>query len=162
VSSFGAVIAIMLSAFVTGALARFAIPGPDPMPVWLTITFGLAGSLVGIGVDRATNGHHAGWASLAAFGAAVLFVVAYRRFVQKRPIFGPEALRFPRRGVGVQEYRERLARAGVDPDALLDRAIEQRRVEEERRRGGAPPADEDDDDSQQSATDKDDQSASPS
>ena len=141
VSSLGAVIAIMLSAFVTGALARFAIPGPDPMPAWLTISIGLAGSVVGIGVDQATNGHHPAAASFAAFGTAVLLVVAYRRFVQHRPIFGPEALRFPRRGIGVREYRERLARAGVDPDALLDRALEQRRLEEERRRGGPPPED---------------------
>ena len=157
-SSFGAVIAIMLSAFVTGALARFAIPGPDPMPAWLTITIGLAGSLVGLGVDRATHGHHAVAASLAAFGAAVLLVVAYRRFVQQRPIFGPEALRFPRRGIGVREYRERLARAGVDPDALLDRALELRRHEGERRTGARPPAEEDD--SAADPTDRDDQSAS--
>jgi uncharacterized membrane protein YeaQ/YmgE (transglycosylase-associated protein family) len=161
VSSLGAVIAIMASAFVTGALARFAIPGPDPMPAWLTISIGLAGSVVGIGVDRATDGHHPAAASFAAFGTAVLLVVAYRRFVQHRPIFGPEALRFPRRGVGVREYRERLARAGVDPDALLDRALEQRRAEEERRRGGSPPPPAaQEDDSTPPPPDKDDQSAS--
>ena len=163
-SSFGTVIAIMLSAFVTGALARFAIPGPDPMPAWLTISIGLAGSLVGLGVDSATDGHHPAAASFSAFGTAVLLVVAYRRFVQHRPIFGPEALRFPRRGVGVREYRERLARAGVDPDALLDRALEQRRLEQERRRTGETPRDEDErddsDDSRPPPPDREDQSAS--
>lgn len=145
-SSLGAVIAIMLSGFVTGALARFAVPGPDPMPAWLTIVIGLAGSVVGLAVDSVTNGHHTAVASFSAFAAAVLLVVAYRLFVQKRPIWGPEALRFPRRGVGVQAYRERLERAGVDPDAMLNRALEERRRREQREEGSEhppePPADE--------------------
>lgn len=133
-SDFATVIAIMLSGFVTGALARFAVPGPDPMPVWLTVTIGLAGSVVGLGVDTATNGHHAAAASFSAFAVAVLLVVAYRLLVQKRPIWGPEAFRYPRRGVGVREYRDRLHRAGVDPDAMLDRALEERRRREEQGR----------------------------
>jgi hypothetical protein len=37
--------------------------------------------------------------------------------VQKRPVWGPGALRFPQRGVGVDGYRERLRKLGVDPDA---------------------------------------------
>jgi hypothetical protein len=37
--------------------------------------------------------------------------------VQKRPVWGPEALRFPQRGLGVDVYRERLRKLGVDPDA---------------------------------------------
>jgi hypothetical protein len=28
----GSVITVIVTAFVTGALARFAVPGPDPMP----------------------------------------------------------------------------------------------------------------------------------
>jgi uncharacterized membrane protein YeaQ/YmgE (transglycosylase-associated protein family) len=146
VSSLGAVIAIMLSGFVTGALARFAVPGPDPMPAWLTVSIGLVGSLVGLGVDTATNGHQTVAASFSAFGAAVLLVIGYRLLVQKRPIWGPEALRFPRRGIGVRAYRERLERAGVDPDALLERALEERRRREERRHphdGDGPPSEKD-------------------
>jgi uncharacterized membrane protein YeaQ/YmgE (transglycosylase-associated protein family) len=122
----GTVIAVMVSAFVTGALARLAVPGPDPMPAWLTVSIGLVGSVVG-GAIAAVVSHRDPFAvSLGSFFTAVLLVVAYRRFVQKRPILGPEALRFPRRGVGVQEYRARLKRAGVDPDKLLNRALEQR------------------------------------
>ena len=30
-----------------GALARFAVPGPDPMPMWLTIAIGLVGWVKG-------------------------------------------------------------------------------------------------------------------
>jgi len=44
--------------------------------------------------------------------------VIYRRFVQKRPVWGKGALRFPERGFGVEQYRERLKRAGIDPDEI--------------------------------------------
>lgn len=112
------VIALLLSAFVTGALARFAVPGPDPMPAWLTVAIGLGGSLIGWGIVVAAIGPDASWVAIASFLAAVVLVVLYRRFVQKRPLWGPEAYRFPDRGVGVQAYRERLARAGIDPDRI--------------------------------------------
>ena len=42
----------------------------------------------------------------------------YRRFVQKRPLWGKDAYRFPERGFGVDAYRERLKRAGIDPDQI--------------------------------------------
>src|SRR3954465_8986554 len=108
----------MLSAFVTGGLARLAVPGPDPMPAWMTITIGLIGSGVGFAVAAATGGDHPYWASISSFLAAVAAVVIYRKTVQKRPVVGPEALRFPRRGIGVEQYRERLNRAGIDPDRI--------------------------------------------
>jgi hypothetical protein len=37
----------------------------------------------------------------------VLLVVAYRRFVQKRPLTGPDALKFPERGIGIDKFNER-------------------------------------------------------
>jgi len=114
----GTIIAIMASAFITGALARLAVPGPDPMPVWLTMAIGLAGSAIG-GAIAAVAWHRDPYAvSIGSFVCAVLLVIAYRRFVQKRPITGPKALRYPDRGVGVPEYRERLKRVGIDPDTL--------------------------------------------
>jgi hypothetical protein len=45
-------------------------------------------------------------------------VIAYRRFVQHRPITGPEAHRLPTRGFGVAKLRERLERLGVDPRTI--------------------------------------------
>jgi uncharacterized membrane protein YeaQ/YmgE (transglycosylase-associated protein family) len=115
----GEVIGAIIIAFVTGGLARFALPGPDPMPVWLTIAIGLAGTAIGTGVVVAIGGRHAvSWAGIASFFAAVGLVVAYRRFVQKRPVWGRDAYRFPERGIGVEQYRERLKRAGVDPDQI--------------------------------------------
>jgi uncharacterized membrane protein YeaQ/YmgE (transglycosylase-associated protein family) len=112
------VIGVLVSAFITGALARFAVPGPDPMPAWLTIAIGLGGSLIGGGIAYAAGARQPVAISLAGFAAAVVLVVLYRRFVQHRPLSGPEAHRFPKRGFGVQAYRERLKRAGIDPDKI--------------------------------------------
>jgi SOS response regulatory protein OraA/RecX len=38
--------------------------------------------------------------------------------VQQRPVFGPGALAYPERGLGVAEQRERLKKLGIDPDQL--------------------------------------------
>ena len=43
----GAIILVMFFGFITGGLARLAVPGPDPMPIWLTVAIGLAGSAAG-------------------------------------------------------------------------------------------------------------------
>ncbi len=115
----GAVLGAIVIAFVTGALARFALPGPDPMPPWLTIAIGLGGSAIGYGLVIAIGGRHAAsWSGLASFFAAVGLVVIYRRFVQRRPLWGKGAHRFPERGFGVDAYRERLKRAGIDPEKI--------------------------------------------
>jgi uncharacterized membrane protein YeaQ/YmgE (transglycosylase-associated protein family) len=114
----GAVVSVIVTAFVTGALARLALPGPDPMPIWLTITLGLVGTLIGASIAYGIAGRDPAWISIGGFLATVVLVGLYRRFVQKRPIFGREAYRFPERGVGVEQYRERLRAAGIDPDRI--------------------------------------------
>ena len=110
--------AILLSGLWTGALARLAIPGPDPMPLWLTLAIGLAGSIVGAVVGKAISHDNGVVISFLSFGIAMALVAAYRRFVQKRPVFGPGALAFPERGLGVEQTRERMQKLGVDPNAL--------------------------------------------
>jgi uncharacterized membrane protein YeaQ/YmgE (transglycosylase-associated protein family) len=112
------VFAVLLSGLWTGALARLAIPGPDPMPIWLTLAIGLAGSIAGAVVGKAISNGNGVVISFLSFGVAMTLVAAYRRFVQKRPIFGPGALAFPERGLGVEQTRERLQKLGLDPDAL--------------------------------------------
>ena len=113
------VLSIILTAFLTGALARFAVPGPDPMPAWLTILIGLVGSLTGFGIVYAIEGSgDPAWTGIAGFLCSIALVLAYRRFVQKRAIWGMDAYRFPERGFGVPEYRERLQRAGIDPNSV--------------------------------------------
>lgn len=115
----GAVLTALFVAFITGALARFALPGPDPMPPWLTIAIGLLGTAIGTAIVVVIGGRDAAsWSGLASFFAAVGLVVIYRRFIQKRPLWGKDAYRFPQRGFGVEAYRERLRRAGIDPDNI--------------------------------------------
>lgn len=116
--SIGFVLAILVSGFITGALARLAIPGPDPMPIWLTLAIGLTGSIVGAVVGKAISNNNGYVISFLSFGVAIALVAAYRRFVQQRPLFGPDAFRFPERGLGVEQQRRRLRKLGVDPDLL--------------------------------------------
>ena len=111
----GTILSILITGFIIGALARWAVPGPDPMPVWLTILFGIGGSIVGGGIAAAALRANRDVSSgdyfaiiLASILAASLLVVAYRRFVQKRPITGPEAHKLPTRGFGVEKMRQRL------------------------------------------------------
>src|SRR5687768_4655461 len=91
------------------------------MPVWLTILVGLGGSLVGGAIGAAALGpDEIFWILLLEIAVAALLVVAYRRYVQRRPITGPGARRLPTRGVGISRLRDRLRRLGVDPDTLGD------------------------------------------
>ena len=114
----GTVIGVLASAFVTGALARLAVPGPDPMPIWLTIFIGLVGTLGGGGLAYAAGWRSPYEVSTVGFVAAILLVVAYRRFIQRRPILGQGAYKFPKRGFGIETYRNRLRKAGLDPDNM--------------------------------------------
>jgi uncharacterized membrane protein YeaQ/YmgE (transglycosylase-associated protein family) len=103
----GTILLIMFFGFISGGLARLAVPGPDPMPVWLTMAIGLAGSAGGGAIAIAIWGRGTQVVGLFAFIGAILLVVAYRRFVQKRPITGPDALKFPTRGVGIERFTDR-------------------------------------------------------
>jgi uncharacterized membrane protein YeaQ/YmgE (transglycosylase-associated protein family) len=82
------VLALALSGLVIGALARLAVPGPDPMSIWRTIALGLVGSFVG-GVIAQLVGLEAGGGILFAILGAVLLLILYRRVFQNRGITGP-------------------------------------------------------------------------
>lgn len=101
---------IMIFGFITGGLARLAVPGPDPMPVWLTVAIGLVGSAAGGAIAIGIWGRGTQGIGLFSFLGAVLLVVAYRRFVQKRPLTGPDALKFPERGIGIDRFQERRSK----------------------------------------------------
>ncbi len=89
----GAIISLIISGLIVGALGRLAIPGPNPMSIGMTILVGLGGSLLGGLVSRLVFGTYGGF----MFGllGAILLVVLYRKYVQHRPITGPEAHRPP-------------------------------------------------------------------
>jgi uncharacterized membrane protein YeaQ/YmgE (transglycosylase-associated protein family) len=103
----GTIILIMISGFITGSLARLAVPGPDPMPVWLTVAIGLLGSAAGGGIAVAIWGRGTQALGVFSFLGAIALVIAYRRFVQKRPLTGPEAMKFPERGIGIDRFQDR-------------------------------------------------------
>lgn len=103
------VILLVAGGLLFGAFMRFAAPGPDPMPLWLTWLLGVGGLLC---VLLAT------WALIAAGAPELAATIAlltmfvpiglYRRFVQQRGLSGPEAKRYPRRGPGVERRRRKL------------------------------------------------------
>ena len=84
-------IVLVVSGFVIGGLARFALPGPDPMPWYATIGLGLAGALVGGVIARLLIG--TGGGLLFAVLGAVLLLYVYRRLVEGRGLTGPTAAR---------------------------------------------------------------------
>jgi uncharacterized membrane protein YeaQ/YmgE (transglycosylase-associated protein family) len=80
---------------IVGALARLALPGPDPMGILATIGLGLAGSFIGGVISWAFLGH-AGGVVFSIIGAMLLLYL-HRRFVQHRPLTGPGARELPPR-----------------------------------------------------------------
>jgi uncharacterized membrane protein YeaQ/YmgE (transglycosylase-associated protein family) len=84
----GDVVAILLTGLIVGALGRLAVPGRDPMPLWLTILIGIVGSFIG-GVVAIAIGFGVGGVFVLSVLAATLIVIAYRRIVQRRTVTGP-------------------------------------------------------------------------
>jgi uncharacterized membrane protein YeaQ/YmgE (transglycosylase-associated protein family) len=84
----GDVVFIVIVGLVIGALGRLAVPGPDPMPIWVTILVGLIGAFGG-GAIAVSLGLGGGGIFIVSVLVATLIVIAYRRFVHKRPITGP-------------------------------------------------------------------------
>ena len=78
------ILAIIISGLVIGALARLALPGPDPMSIPATIGLGIAGTFVGGIVARLFLG--TGGGLIFAVLGAILILYLYRRFVQHRPL----------------------------------------------------------------------------
>ena len=87
-------LALVVGGLIVGALARLALPGPDPMPIWMTALLGIGGSLLGGLVSQLLLGRAGGF--LFALVGAMALLYLYRRFVEHRPLTGPEA-RLPRR-----------------------------------------------------------------
>ncbi|MBA2331669.1 MAG: GlsB/YeaQ/YmgE family stress response membrane protein [Actinobacteria bacterium] len=95
---------MLISGLIVGALARFALPGRDALSIWRTILLGILGSIVGgfaaalTGVIDPTppegeemTGGELVTGFLFALAGAVVLLILYRRFVEKRSITGPDA-----------------------------------------------------------------------
>jgi uncharacterized membrane protein YeaQ/YmgE (transglycosylase-associated protein family) len=72
------IIWLAVTGLVIGALARFALPGPDPMSIGQTILIGLAGSFLGGLVTSIFAGRQA-WSFLVAVACATGIVYLIRR-----------------------------------------------------------------------------------
>jgi uncharacterized membrane protein YeaQ/YmgE (transglycosylase-associated protein family) len=86
--SLGDILVIVLTGLVIGALGRLAVPGRDPMPLWLTILIGLVGAIVG-GMVAVALGFGAGGIFVISVLVATVIVIVYRRLAQKRTVTGP-------------------------------------------------------------------------
>ena len=89
------ILVLALEGLIVGALARLALPGPDPMGILATIGLGLAGTFVGGVVAWLLLGHAGG--IVFSLLAATLLLYLHRRFVQHRPLTGPGSRQLPPR-----------------------------------------------------------------
>jgi uncharacterized membrane protein YeaQ/YmgE (transglycosylase-associated protein family) len=69
---------LAVTGLVVGALARFALPGPDPMSIGQTILIGLAGSFLGGILTSLIAGREA-WSFLVAVACSTAIVYLIRR-----------------------------------------------------------------------------------
>lgn len=118
----GLVVTFVIYGLALGGIARWLVPGPDPMPLWASALVGLIGMGVGAAVGLAVGGTNPSGTEVAksvvflAIPASVVVVILYRRVVQKRPLTGPRAQTFPTRGLGVTKARRKLGLdAGTQP-----------------------------------------------
>jgi uncharacterized membrane protein YeaQ/YmgE (transglycosylase-associated protein family) len=71
-------ILLALSGLIVGALARLALPGPDPMGIGMTILVGIAGSFIG-GIVVALLFRRNGAGIVVSVACATLIVYLMRR-----------------------------------------------------------------------------------
>ena len=119
----GAIIQVLISGFIIGALARWAVPGPDPMSVPMTILLGVFGSFLGGGIAAVIFGAEQDSGSVFAIligsiVASMLLLIGYRRFVRSADT-GP-------------------GHSGRRPRPLRDTAPRTREAEPARRRDDQP------------------------
>jgi uncharacterized membrane protein YeaQ/YmgE (transglycosylase-associated protein family) len=72
------IIWLAITGLVIGALARLALPGPDPMGIGMTILVGLAGSFIGGIITSLIAGRNA-WSFLVAVAVSTGIVYLIRR-----------------------------------------------------------------------------------
>jgi membrane protein implicated in regulation of membrane protease activity len=98
------------------------------MPIWFTIAIGVAGSIAA-GIIGQILFDEPGGGYLVALLAAIVIVIAYRRFVQRRGITGPDAKRMPARGIGVRQELEEKLRDLRDAGLLNEEEFEVKRAQ---------------------------------
>ena len=82
------ILMILVSGLIIGGLARWIMPGPDPMSIGKTILLGIAGSIVGglvATLFRLSPTLHPLWIFLLEVGGALLVLWVVKRYRQKEP-----------------------------------------------------------------------------
>jgi uncharacterized membrane protein YeaQ/YmgE (transglycosylase-associated protein family) len=86
------IISWLVIGFLAGVLARFFIPGRQPMGFLMTIGLGLVGSVVGgflstlfFGTDPADPGFHPGGLIASTIGAVIVLAL-YLSYMQRRRV----------------------------------------------------------------------------
>ncbi len=67
---------------IVGGLARFALPGPDPLSLWWTSALGVAGTVLGALLGKALFGTSG--SLLLAVLVAIAILAVYRRIKRHR------------------------------------------------------------------------------
>jgi uncharacterized membrane protein YeaQ/YmgE (transglycosylase-associated protein family) len=75
----GFIIGLIISGLIVGALARLAIPGPNPMSIGMTIVVGIAGSFIGGIIGRVLFHSAGGGLILSVICAAAIVYFMQRR-----------------------------------------------------------------------------------
>ena len=78
---------MVVSGLIIGALARWIMPGPDPMSIGKTILLGIGGSVVGglvARLVRLTPTQHPFWVFLLEVGGALLLLWFFKSRRQRR------------------------------------------------------------------------------
>lgn len=78
------IIIYILVGLVVGALARFLLPGRDPIGILGTIVLGIVGAIVGGYLWTAIFGQNEGISWIGAILAAMLLLALYRSMTYKR------------------------------------------------------------------------------
>jgi uncharacterized membrane protein YeaQ/YmgE (transglycosylase-associated protein family) len=78
----GYLISLAIWGLIIGAFARLALPGRDPMPLWMTMLVGIAGSFVGgVVLYVITGGRYygAGWLVSLIFATLIVYLIRRSR-----------------------------------------------------------------------------------
>jgi uncharacterized membrane protein YeaQ/YmgE (transglycosylase-associated protein family) len=82
------IIGLLVIGFVVGALARFFLPGRDPIGCLPTILLGVLGAVIGERLWEEVFGRDRGVAWIGSIVVAMVLLAIFRRFTYRRP-FGP-------------------------------------------------------------------------
>lgn len=69
------ILGLIITGLIVGALARLAIPGPNPMSIGMTILVGIGGSFVGGLVGRLVLGRPGGFILAVIFAALIVWLM---------------------------------------------------------------------------------------